>query len=71
MTMVQWNPFFRPLNKRKFTVLRIYRSFADCKTHIAEYMEFYNSQRPHRTNNYKTPNEKEELFYKKTEPHIV
>lgn len=48
-----------------------YRSFADCKTHIAEYMEFYNSQRPHRTNNYKTPNEKEELFYKKTEPHIV
>ena len=48
-----------------------YRSFADCKAHIAEYMEFYNSQRPHRTNNYKTPNEKEELFFKKAEPHTV
>ncbi len=42
-----------------------YRSVEDCKAHIAEYMEFYNSKRPHRTNNYKTPDQVEELYYQR------
>ena len=42
-----------------------YRSVQDCKKHIAEYMEFYNEKRPHRANNYKTPNQTEELFYQR------
>jgi transposase InsO family protein len=42
-----------------------YRSVEDCKVHIAEYMEFYNSKRPHRANNYKTPDQTEELFYQR------
>ena len=42
-----------------------YRSVEDCKTHIAEYMEFYNSKRPHRANNYKTPDQAEELYYQR------
>ncbi|MGI5960218.1 MAG: IS3 family transposase [Massiliimalia sp.] len=42
-----------------------YRSFEDCKSHIKEYMNFYNSQRPHRADNYKTPNAVEENYYKK------
>ena len=40
-----------------------YRSVDDCKNHIAEYMDFYNTNRPHRANNYQTPNQTEELFY--------
>lgn len=28
-------------------------------------MEFYNEKRPHRANNYKTPNQSEELFYQR------
>lgn len=42
-----------------------YRSVEDCKAHIAEYMEFYNSKRPHRANNYKTPDQTEELYYQR------
>lgn len=42
-----------------------YRSFEDCKSHIKEYMNFYNFKRPHRANNYKTPNAVEENYYKK------
>ena len=42
-----------------------YRSVEDCKAHIAEYMEFYNSKRPHRANNYKTPDQAEELYYQR------
>lgn len=42
-----------------------YRSIEDCKDHIAEYMEFYNSKRPHRANNYKTPDQTEELYYQR------
>ena len=41
-----------------------YRSFADCKSHIKKYMIFYNSKRPHRANNYKTPDAMEESYYK-------
>lgn len=48
-----------------------YRSVDDCKAHIAEYMEFYNSKRPHGTNNYKTPDKIEELYYKKNEDCAV
>ena len=42
-----------------------YRSLEDCKTHIADYMQFYNKNRPHRANNYKSPNQTEEAYYKK------
>ena len=42
-----------------------YRSVEDCKAHIAEYMGFYNSKRPHRANNYKTPDQTEELYYQR------
>lgn len=42
-----------------------YRSLEDCKTHIADYMQFYNENRPHRANNYKSPNQTEEAYYKK------
>ena len=42
-----------------------YRSLEDCKNRIAEYMKFYNEKRPHRANNYKTPNQTEELFYQR------
>ena len=41
-----------------------YRSLEDCKTHIADYMQFYNENRPHRANNYKAPNQAEEAYYK-------
>jgi transposase InsO family protein len=42
-----------------------YRSVNDCKKHIADYMDFYNTKRPHRANNYQTPNCAEERFYKR------
>ena len=41
-----------------------YRSFEDCKSHIKKYMIFYNTKRPHRANNYKTPDAVEESYYK-------
>jgi transposase InsO family protein len=48
-----------------------YRSVQDFKKHIAEYMEFYNEKRPHRANNYKTPNQAEKLFYQRKKNHDV
>lgn len=42
-----------------------YRSFADCKVHIQEYMNFYNTRRPHRANNYRTPDKTEEDYCKR------
>ena len=42
-----------------------YHSLEDCKTHIADYMQFYNEKRPHRANNYKAPNQAEDAYYKK------
>lgn len=41
-----------------------YKSLVGFKKGVAEYMEFYNNVRPHRYNNYKSPNKAEELFYK-------
>ena len=41
-----------------------YKSLVGFKKGVAEYIEFYNSVRPHRYNNYKSPNKAEELFYK-------
>ncbi len=47
----------------------IYRSFYSSvkqfKQRIGEYIRFYNKDRPHRANNYKTPNQKEEAYYNK------
>ena len=42
-----------------------YRSFADCKAHIQAYMNFYNARRPHRANNYSTPDKAEEDYHKR------
>ena len=42
-----------------------YRSFEDCKSHIKEYMNFYNTRRPHRANNYRTPDKTEEDYRKR------
>lgn len=42
-----------------------YSSFADFKKRVDEYIVFYNSKRPHRANNYKTPKQKEEMYYVK------
>ena len=42
-----------------------YRSFADCKAHIHEYMNFYNTRRPHSTNSYSTPDKTEEDYRKR------
>ncbi len=40
-----------------------YRSIKDFKESLARYIDFYNSQRPHETNAYKSPNEKERLYF--------
>ena len=42
-----------------------YTSEKDFKRKIAEYMVFYNERRPHRANNYKTPDQKELAFWEK------
>ena len=42
-----------------------YTSEKDFKRKIAEYMNFYNERRPHRANNYKTPDQKELAFWEK------
>lgn len=42
-----------------------YRSEREFKERIQKYIEFYNEQRPHRTNKYKTPNKAEDAYYKR------
>ena len=43
-----------------------YRSVDECMKRIDQYMCFYNSVRPHRANNYKTPDQTEQIYYEKT-----
>lgn len=43
-----------------------YRSENEFKKRVAEYMEFYNKRRPHRANQYKTPDEAENAFNEKS-----
>lgn len=45
-----------------------YTSEQDFKLRVTAYMEFYNSKRPHRANNYKTPNQVEAAFAENTNP---
>lgn len=42
-----------------------YRSENEFKKRVSEYMKFYNKRRPHRANQYKTPDEAENAFYEK------
>ena len=57
--------------KQEEIYLTAYRSVDDCKSHISEYMKFYNSKCPHRANNHKTPDQIEELGYEKNESPAV
>ena len=42
-----------------------YRSDKEFKKAVDDYMIFYNSQRPHSNNNYRTPDAKEAEYYSK------
>ena len=43
-----------------------YSSFADLKSSLFEYIEgFYNSKRPHSTNNFLSPNDFESAYFEK------
>ena len=66
------NPYDNGVVESFFSTFKqeeIYRTFylsvKQLKQRIAEYIDFYNQNRPHRSNNYKTPNQKEEAYYNK------
>lgn len=42
-----------------------YRSDREFREHIQKYIDFYNGQRPHQMNRYRTPNDAETSYYKK------
>ena len=42
-----------------------YRSDREFREHIQKYIDFYNGQRPHQMNRYRTPNDTENSYYKK------
>jgi transposase InsO family protein len=44
-----------------------YRSEKDFLSSLDDYILFYNSQRPHSNNNYKTPDAKEEDYFNQKE----
>ena len=56
--------FFSSL-KREELYRTKYRSDKEFKKAVDEYMIFYNSQRPHSNNNYRTPDAKEAEYYSK------
>ena len=56
--------FFSSL-KREELYRTKYRSDKEFKKAVDEYMVFYNSQRPHSNNNYRTPDTKEAEYYSK------
>jgi transposase InsO family protein len=66
------NPYDNGVVESFFSTFKqeeIYRTFylsvKQLKQRIGEYIDFYNQNRPHRNNNYKTPNQKEEAYYNK------
>lgn len=66
------NPYDNGVVESFFSTFKqeeIYRTFylsvKQLKQRIGEYIDFYNQNRPHRSNNYKTPNQKEEAYYNK------
>ena len=56
--------FFSSL-KREELYRTKYRSDKEFKKAVDDYMVFYNSQRPHSNNNYRTPDTKEAEYYSK------
>ena len=56
--------FFSSL-KREELYRTKYRSDKEFKKAVDDYMVFYNSQRPHSNNNYRTPDAKEAEYYSK------
>ncbi len=50
--------------KREELYRRKYRSEREIHKSITDYVTFYNDKRPHISNGYKTPNAKEELYFK-------
>ena len=57
--------FFSTLKKEELYRMN-YRSVAEFKTGIKNYVEFYNTKRPHATLGYKTPAYWEEAYYKRS-----
>ena len=55
--------FFNLLKKEELH-RRVYRSEQEFLRCVDEYISFYNSSRPHRYNNYKSPDSTEKLFEK-------
>lgn len=51
--------------KREELYRRKYKSEKELRDAIYEYIEFYNSKRPHSSNNYKTPTSKESEYLSK------
>lgn len=54
--------FFSSLKKEEIYRIR-YRSVKEFKESVQRYMEFYNSKRLHGTNAYKSPDEKERVYF--------
>ncbi|MDQ0360467.1 integrase core domain-containing protein [Breznakia pachnodae] len=56
--------FFSNL-KQEELYRRNYKNKNELLKAIDDYIEFYNGKRPHKANNYLTPNEREKQYYKK------
>ena len=54
--------FFATL-KREYLYRYNFKSIKEVQEKLTEYMEFYNTRRPHKTLNHRTPCVTEELFY--------
>ena len=59
--------FFKSL-KQEELYRRVYRSEREFKESVAEYMLFYNEERPHKTLHYKTPKQFEAEYYNGGKP---
>ena len=53
---------FFAILKREELYRRIYKSDRDFRESVSEFMDYYNTARPHRYNNYKSPKLKEEEY---------
>jgi len=58
--------FFSSMKKEELYRIN-YRSNDEFKKGVARYIEFYNTERPHTTIGYKSPNAYEQLFYERQE----
>lgn len=54
--------FFKFLKKEE-TNRRTYNSIQELNISLFEYVNFYNTQRPHSSNDYLTPKQKEDIFF--------